>query len=496
MYKVLIVDDDLLARMGMMSLIDWQKYGFEVVGTADSGEQALELMDEHQPDVVFTDVVMHGGMDGVELTRQIKLRYPQVLVVALSCYTDVDYVKNIIRMGAEDYLQKLSMSPQALAEILNVLADKLSKRAHTAIHGANTLLRLLQNKPVLRNDPPVLTEGKPYRMLAVRKALGQTTVARGVDSALDALQRMGLCCARYREDVAAAVLPDAPVEDLETLLSKIALIQPEGNGPLSLGVSPVFSSTDEVRGHFFLAGEASLSCYLFSENRIFFYEQSDSALLKDVSDRIEQINRLLDEGDLDGAATQMPLLTASMKAQSCQAAVCRQMDIALFVKLTRLMMARCPEASLPAVATMESFANVDEAHARFLQQLDAMRSLIAHMPQHYRREVKLAIDYIKEHYSEDVTLSQVAKQVAMSESRLSSVFKKETGKGLINYLEEYRIAQAARLLTESREPMFLIAQRVGYANVNYFSRVFKKVRGESPSQFLKRQKIWKKTKKN
>lgn len=160
------------------------------------------------------------------------------------------------------------------------------------------------------------------------------------------------------------------------------------------------------------------------------------------------------------------------------------------------MMARCPEASLPAVATMESFANVDEAHARFLQQLDAMRSLIAHMPQHYRREVKLAIDYIKEHYSEDVTLSQVAKQVAMSESRLSSVFKKETGKGLINYLEEYRIAQAARLLTESREPMFLIAQRVGYANVNYFSRVFKKVRGESPSQFLKRQKIWKKTKKN
>lgn len=85
MYKVLIVDDDLLARMGMMSLIDWQKYGFEVVGTADSGEQALELMDEHQPDVVFTDVVMHGGMDGVELTRQIKLRYPQVLVVALSC---------------------------------------------------------------------------------------------------------------------------------------------------------------------------------------------------------------------------------------------------------------------------------------------------------------------------------------------------------------------------------------------------------------------------
>ena len=85
MYKVLIVDDDLLARVGMMSLIDWQKCGFEVVGAADSGEQALEMMQQHQPDVVFTDVVMHGGMDGVELTRRIKERWPQVLVVALSC---------------------------------------------------------------------------------------------------------------------------------------------------------------------------------------------------------------------------------------------------------------------------------------------------------------------------------------------------------------------------------------------------------------------------
>lgn len=487
MYKVLIVDDDLLARVGMMSLIDWQKCGFEVVGAADSGEQALEMMQRHQPDVVFTDVVMHGGMDGVELTRRIKERWPQVLVVALSCYTDVDYVKNIIRMGAEDYLQKLSMSPESLMSMLGVLAHKLGADLPSAANAEDTLLKLIQEKPTSPDDPPVMEEGKACRMLAVRKALGQTAASTGLDQAMEALRRMDLCCARYREDVVAAIVPDAPRAQLEELVKEVSLIQPKHNGPLCLGFSPAFTRTEDVASHFFKAGEASLSSYLCAEKRVFFYERSDAEILRDVSERMERLNRLLEEGDLDGAAAQVPHLTLSMKKQSCQATMCRQMDIALFAKLTRLMMARSPEALLPAVAT-EFFANVDEAHEAFLRQLDTMRSLMSRMPERYRPEVKRAIGYIKEHYSEDITLAQVARHVAMSESRLSSVFKKETGKGLINYLEEYRIAQAVKLLAESREPMFAIAQRVGYPNVNYFSRVFKKVRGEAPSQFLKRQK--------
>lgn len=487
MYKVLIVDDDLLARMGMMNLVDWHSCGFEVTGAADSGEQALDMMEQQLPDVVFTDVVMHGGMDGVELTRRIKARWPQVLVVALSCYTDVDYVKNIIRMGAEDYLQKLSLSPEALASMLGMLAGRLDAGGPAVSAADDVLLKLVQGKPVLPGEPAVMEAGRAYRMLAVRKALGQTAASTGLDRAVECLRRMELCCARYREDVATAIVPDAAKTELEAMMQPILNIRPGDNGPLCLGFSPPFAHVAEVERHFYLAGEASLSCYLCAERRVFFYEQSDAALLKNVSDCMESINRLLEEGDMDGAAALVPELTRSMKAQSCQATMCRQMDISLFAKLTRVVMARSASAQLPAVAT-EFFADVDEAHAVFLRQLDAVRGVMSRMPQRYRPEVKRAIGYIKDHYSEEITLAQVARHVAMSESRLSSVFKKETGKGLISYLEEYRIAQAVKLLSESREPMFLIAQRVGYPNVNYFSRVFKKVRGEAPSQFVKRQK--------
>lgn len=485
MYKVLIVDDDLLARMGMKTLVDWGQFGYEVIGAADSGEQALEMMAMECPDVVFTDVVMHG-MDGVELTRQIKALYPRVLVVALSCYTDVDYVKNILRMGAEDYLQKLSMSPDDLTRMLIALAQKLG--SSTGGHGGGaTLLKLIHSKPVQDTDPLPLTEGRPYRMLAVRRALGQISAATGLNMAMEKLLGMGVCCARYREDVTAAIVPDAPKAELEALVSEIIRIQPRDNGPLVVGFSPAFTRAADVRDHFFRAGEAALSGYLCGERQVFFYQRGDPALLKAVNDQMELLNRLLEEGDLDGAAAQVPELTRRMKAQSCQATMCRQMDIALFSKLTRLLMDKSTEYTLPAVAT-EFFANVDQAHQTFLRQLDAFRDLTSRMPERYRREVKLAIGYIKEHFSEDITLSQVAKHVAMSESRLSSVFKKETGKGLINYLEEYRIAQAVKMLSESREPLFVIALRVGYPNVNYFSRVFKKVRGEAPSQFVKRQK--------
>ena len=223
-----------------------------------------------------------------------------------------------------------------------------------------------------------------------------------------------------------------------------------------------------------------MSRYLCTDRKIFFYTRGDAALLQAVNDQVELINRLLDEGDLDGAAAQVPELTRRMKAQSCHATVCRQLDIALFAKLTRLAMTKGPDCALPAVAT-EFFVGVDQAHAAFLEQLSTFRELTSRMPDRYRREIKLAISYIKEHFSEDITLSQVAKHVSLSESRLSSVFKKETGRGLISYLEEYRIAQAVRMLSDTRDP-------VGYPNVNYFSRVFKKVRGEAPSQFVKRQK--------
>jgi len=103
--------------------------------------------------------------------------------------------------------------------------------------------------------------------------------------------------------------------------------------------------------------------------------------------------------------------------------------------------------------------------------------------QTYRKEISRLIDYLKLHFAENITLSSAARYINMSESYLSTMFKKETGVSFVEYLTRLRIEKAAELLKTSDMPSYIIAEKVGYENINYFGRSFKKVMGVSPSQF-------------
>ena len=102
MKKVLIVDDELLVRMGFRSILDWESCGFTVVGDAENGEEALEKIRLLQPDLVFTDLKM-DRMDGLELMSACMREYPAVKFIVLSSYNDFENVRQAMRCGALDY---------------------------------------------------------------------------------------------------------------------------------------------------------------------------------------------------------------------------------------------------------------------------------------------------------------------------------------------------------------------------------------------------------
>lgn len=492
MFKVLIVDDDLLARMGMRMLIDWEAYGYRVIGIADSGEQALELIEKELPDIVFTDVVMQG-MDGVELTRRIKSAYPHVLIIALSCYTDVDHVKNIIRVGAEDYLPKLTMRPDDIIAMLSELSAKLEKRQESMQRddwGTEALLRLVRGEGQ-DGDERLLQKGKQYRLLAVRKTIGLPGIVQELELTVGLLHARKICCARFRDDLLAALLENRIEDELVALGEEITRFRdknrPNDVRPLCLGFSPAFSRGSDLHWLFRRAGEASQSSFLYPNERVFFYQDYDKQRMKALYEQVEQINRLLDEGDFEAIPSRANALTGGMSAPCVDPVACRRMYTSLFSKLSQLRLTNNIDNELPCI-TPELQATVEQCRKDFLRQVEALAVYLSRTPGRYRREVKMAIAYMQEHFSEEISLASIAAHVAMSESRLSTIFKKETGQGMTRYLEQYRIAQAVKLMSRKREPLFMIAQNVGYANVNYFSRVFKKVRGETPSQFLSRQR--------
>ena len=118
MKRVLIVDDELLVRMGFRSILDWESCGFTVVGDAENGEEALEKIRVLKPDLVFTDLKM-DRMDGFELMNACMRDYPSVKFIVLSGYNDFENVRQAMRCGALDYVFKLDVTPEQLRKILS-----------------------------------------------------------------------------------------------------------------------------------------------------------------------------------------------------------------------------------------------------------------------------------------------------------------------------------------------------------------------------------------
>lgn len=118
MYRALIVDDEDIIKIGLKTIIDWEQLGFEIVGTAEDGLEAIKKVEELSPDLIITDIIM-PRMDGIELMEELKKRGFAGKIIVLSNYGEVDYVKRAMKLGAEDYILKVSYSKEEFAVLLN-----------------------------------------------------------------------------------------------------------------------------------------------------------------------------------------------------------------------------------------------------------------------------------------------------------------------------------------------------------------------------------------
>ena len=128
MIRVLIVDDDKLARKGLISIMPWGNWGMEVVGEAANGLKALEFLAEHEVDLMFVDISM-PIMSGIELMKQAQPLYPALRFVVLTFHEDFDYVQTCIRLGALDYISKLKMETEDYNAIFEQIAQRMTEIA-------------------------------------------------------------------------------------------------------------------------------------------------------------------------------------------------------------------------------------------------------------------------------------------------------------------------------------------------------------------------------
>ncbi len=166
MRKILLADDDFLVRTYLSGSIEWEKNGFSLVGAAQDGEEALEMIRKHQPQILLTDIDM-PVMNGIELIRKIKEGGSSLQVIVLSCHDDFVYVKEAMRLGAEEYILKDNITPDKLLQVLKDLCAETedNESASSGISLAEEQEQLLQLLNGERNGTGLI---RPDAMMAIQ----------------------------------------------------------------------------------------------------------------------------------------------------------------------------------------------------------------------------------------------------------------------------------------------------------------------------------------
>lgn len=535
MKKVMIVDDEVLVRIGIKSMAAWEQYGYTIVADASDGEEAMEKIRQYEPHIILTDLKMQP-MDGFELITRCAAEYPKIRFIVLSNYNDFDNVRRAMKLGARDYIFKLTIHAEELLKILNEVSMDLDEEANTE-PGASEVVH--KNLDAIKNNlyKQALTKKEGF-LEGVQK--GFDDIGLGVDFkksySLVTIQPDSLEIVRKRGDFLerdlfffsmgniiteilgrgcktevfqdpeqdfAVVMnrnPDQrPEEFFSSLKLKFDTLVKYISQYYGIGISGAASG--ERQGIEGLKEAAAFNKSVL-QGRFFLHT---GMLLTDKPEEFEEmvmpdefrtapLEQLLANEDFDGMEAYVDRLLLFFRDKNRW----RQRDIRTRLKkmYKRLNLGLSRYGIDVEAIRDENGANLEDAICgySFYEEIErSVRELLDLYREEYRqlngrpcrREIAMAKSYVAEHLAEELSVVRMGELAGMSESRFSHVFKEETGLSFMEYVSMVRMDKARELLQNTDLRVNEIAEQIGIANPNYFSAQYKKRTGQSPNEFRK-----------
>ena len=522
MIKTIIADDEILVRVGLKSMVDWQAMGYEIVGEAEDGRQVLELCRNQRVDLVITDIKM-PKMDGLELIRTLGRKYPSTKIVVLSCYNEGEYIKEAMKYrGAIDYIFKIAMDKAELQKTLEnvkkIIYEDIAKSGRTPEqHGyvSDDLEKIKVWERILNEGNGQLTGGedglqsffgiplqKPYVCIVIRlfqKENSQRLLqAQGlkkehkvyfVSSVSNLLGKDKILydISFLKQEIVLLITLEKQIgtDVLEELCKKIDStnyfwfnvhmsfgISSKQQGAQQLGIA--FAQAREAREASFFYGEAKIKQYQERERKkrpekTLPVGQELMILLCENPDKIRKtlacyFRFFQEEG---GIREEEIKENCFVFLSNLTNILSSWLDYAFLTRYRERLWER-----LMSSYTLEGLQSCVEGYTEgLLTELEKQENGLL------SAESRKALQYVHENYKNELRLKNIAEYIGINESYLSHLFKKEYGKSLITYLNEYRILKAQELILSSDVSLNLIAEAVGYPNYTYFSKVFKSITG-------------------
>ena len=541
LYRIILVDDEEEVRKSIIRKIDWTAVGFAVVGDAENGEDALEKIENLEPDVVLTDIRM-PYMDGLTLAERIRQKYPSMKIVIFSGYDDFEYAKQAIKLNVTEYILKpvnVEELTAILKRIKTNLDEEIEQKRNVNLLRENykrslpilreQFLKDLISRPMdgetvqtlLREYDIPLAGAKKWIAIAVELELEQEltqeeaplplheeknlipiSVMQILSENLKPSYRFSLLSFSGSADAKiagiAAIDENNSQTELINILGDICKeIRKTLKVPVTIGIghsaqkleniSRSFQSALDALGYRSVVGTGS-TIYINDVEpgiggKLQFGSEEESALIQAIKfgpeekirETVRGIVDRMNEARVHARQQQAYILSVA----NCMIQLIQQYDLNMEEIFAEDPLGPDPFTVIQSMLNRENFS-------RWLYQtaLKINNALSRERDYAARQVIEKAKQYIMDNYQDPgLSVEQICRYLHMSPAYFSTMFKKATGQTYIAYLTEVRLNKAVDLLNMTDEKTYVIASQVGYQEQNYFSYVFKKRFGVSPTKF-------------
>ncbi len=498
-YKLLLVDDENTIRTILPSIIPFNSYGFEVCDIASNGQEALEKVRENKPDVILLDIRM-PEMDGIEFLHQ--LRAEQIMdieVVIMSGYSEFEYVRQALKLGVREYLCK-PIDEEELFHILEKIYQGLEYKYR------------MQDKKILQNEwieiKNIYMSGAPLKKkydgysflhivilqigelneeIAREKILSQIKQVMNLDSTFLFVSKG--CSYTY-------LIHDTFLEELQ--LKRRDLIELIKSNLSEEGIKCVFLWDRAIFNNIELSFRLLYQEHYYNLLTDLFYHIRDIYEYREdkeysnwsmcLPDWLVWQEVLLSQMN-EECSKYLETIFEEIVMEKPRIEAIEDIQYRIYYFLEKIL---ANEFGIQEETTLKRPDWKEEiCFLTFYDWRERMRcmlkgALLVISDQNNRRnqnQGELIINYVKQHYREAISLNKVAQEFHMHSKYLGKLFIKYTGKPFNTYLNEIRIEEAKKLLTQTNKLIYEVSEHVGYSECKYFVVKFEQIVGVSPSTY-------------
>lgn len=517
MIKIMVVEDDILSRIGLVSMLKAESDKFEVVAQVDNGKAALDRIETAQPDIILTDVEM-PVMNGIELIKEVKNRGLDIRFIILSAYSQFKYVREAMMLGVEDYLLKLELDQENLVKLLLSVAAKINKAENDSNVVSNDVSKEhLQSKNI-------------YYLLTGKFQSNEEISQKFQQADMSLPEKNLVCILVHKKYVLDDMLSSA------VSINKIFSVINGWIGNYGIGygyiadtnlITMVLSLSDEYmlnHGDLYVSN-LNNSMHQYIQKCLglnLFIQVSDVAqkyielpekfrkLYKrlgtedELSDYIETgqenetfvsfgaelstIDTVLSCNNVSDIPVAFnTLILAIGKYNEVPTKILHGICFSLIYFIDRFISRNgynVPEWS--RTSEMLKLIKQVKTHEQYIEYIKYLSDFIHKTSAaefEYLTVILQAKKYIKKNYSKDISLENVAAYVNLNPTYFSRIFSQQTGRTFIDFLTDVRMEIAKNLLKNTDMRVQKISEEIGYNNAYYFSRLFKKHTNITPLDY-------------